>query len=403
MKLLKSTGTCRQGPTFSYPIPMQLKCSLTDPPFSTFESTYVQLFDRCGLEILVRVFNFNELYLNAQKGKVSALISYLLEEFFILIGFTFISSPDSLNADRSDKSALGSASPQALYKLVVPLLRCEVADVRDAAVNALGMINHDALKDIMEELVVYIREAVDRKQENMRRRRRRDALRLQLVRVLEKIAENGTFGVCTADEDDQIDILNERDTMSLHPTFVEYIEGAMQYLISETDKDNISILESCATLLTRDLKRNLFNLFATWCGLFSKPLGITSQIGQTPEEEKLQFSALQAMSALLCCGHVFYTPYLSDDGIIYKWLDMLLTSKDEKIYQLARDTVVLLLESNPDMGQLLEWVIDRCYTSTSREADACFLALASIFSARRPSEGRGLTHFQSYIDLDGYV
>uniref|UniRef100_A0A1A9ZKK7 Uncharacterized protein n=1 Tax=Glossina pallidipes TaxID=7398 RepID=A0A1A9ZKK7_GLOPL len=118
------------------------------------------------LEILVTVFNFNE-----------------------------FSSPDSLNADRSDKSALGSASPQALYKLVVPLLRCEVADVRDAAVNALGMINHDALKDIMEELVVYIREAVDRKQENMRRRRRRDALRLQLVRVLEKIAENGTFGV----------------------------------------------------------------------------------------------------------------------------------------------------------------------------------------------------------------
>lgn len=56
------------------------------------------------------------------------------------------SSPDSLNADRSDKSALGSATPQALYKLVVPLLRCEVADVRDAVVNGLGMINHDAMK-----------------------------------------------------------------------------------------------------------------------------------------------------------------------------------------------------------------------------------------------------------------
>lgn len=56
------------------------------------------------------------------------------------------SSPDSLNADRSDKSNAISPSPVALYKLVVPLLRCEVADVRDAAVNALGMINHDALK-----------------------------------------------------------------------------------------------------------------------------------------------------------------------------------------------------------------------------------------------------------------
>lgn len=58
----------------------------------------------------------------------------------------FSSSPDSLNADRSDKNTIGSASPLALYKLVVPLLRCEVVEIRDAAVNALGMINHDALK-----------------------------------------------------------------------------------------------------------------------------------------------------------------------------------------------------------------------------------------------------------------
>lgn len=53
-----------------------------------------------------------------------------------------------------------------------------------------------------------------------------------------------------------------------------------------------------------------------------------------------------------------------------------------QIYDLAKETVVLLLESNPDIGQLLEWVIDRCYTACPREADACFLALAVIFSAR---------------------
>lgn len=68
------------------------------------------------------------------------------------------SSPDSLNADRSDKSNAISPSPVALYKLVVPLLRCEVADVRDAAVNALGMINHDALKyDILLSLNLFDR------------------------------------------------------------------------------------------------------------------------------------------------------------------------------------------------------------------------------------------------------
>lgn len=50
-------------------------------------------------------------------------------------------------------------------------------------------------RDLMDELLNYIREAVDRKQENGRRRRRKDVLRLQLVRVLEKIAENKTFAV----------------------------------------------------------------------------------------------------------------------------------------------------------------------------------------------------------------
>lgn len=87
----------------------------------------------------------------------------------------------------------------------------------------------------MEELVVYIREAIDRKQENMRRRRRRDALRLQLVRVLEKIAENGTFGISSC--------VVDRDSMTLHPTFVEYIDGARLYLESEIEKDNANIRE----------------------------------------------------------------------------------------------------------------------------------------------------------------
>lgn len=90
-------------------------------------------------------------------------------------------------------------------------------------------------RDLMEELVVYIREAVDRKQENMRRRRRRDALRLQLVKVLKQIAENGTFGVSHC--------VLERDSMSLHPTFCDYIEGARLYLEAEVDKDNTSMRE----------------------------------------------------------------------------------------------------------------------------------------------------------------
>lgn len=44
--------------------------------------------------------------------------------------------------------------------------------------------------------------------------------------------------------------------------------------------------------------------------------------------------------------------------------------------------MILLLECNPDIGPLLDWVVDRCYTGTPAVADGCFLALATIFSAK---------------------
>ena len=53
-----------------------------------------------------------------------------------------------------------------------------------------------------------------------------------------------------------------------------------------------------------------------------------------------------------------------------------------QVYALAQETVVLLLEFNPDISPLLDWVVDRCYTGNAQVADGCFLALATIFSAR---------------------
>lgn len=89
--------------------------------------------------------------------------------------------------------------------------------------------------------MVYIREAVDKKQENVRRRRRRDALRLQLMRLFENIAENGTFGnsSCVLDKDSQ----------SLTSVLVEFIDGVRYYLENEPDKNSSSVrdltLSSC--------------------------------------------------------------------------------------------------------------------------------------------------------------
>jgi len=53
-----------------------------------------------------------------------------------------------------------------------------------------------------------------------------------------------------------------------------------------------------------------------------------------------------------------------------------------QIYQLAQETIVLLLEFNSDAQPLLEWVIDRCYTGPPEVADGCFNALAMVFNNR---------------------
>nr|XP_023011562.1 protein furry [Leptinotarsa decemlineata] len=304
------------------------------------------------------------------------------------------SSPDSFNTEKTDnKLTPTNISSISLYKLVVPHLRCEVTDIRDAAVYALGNINGSALRDLFDELTVYIREAIDKKQENVRRRRRRDALRLQIMRLLEYIAENGTFAISSC--------VLDRDSQSLIPILVEFIDGVRYYLENEPDKNSSSVrdltlhfcyfirkmiksfsLEGCRSLLKRDLRRNLFTLFTNWAGKYGIPNVKMTLEGDMANKKhiELQHASLQAMSSLLCCGLCFDS--LTEESAYYLWLDGLLNSTDEKVYSLAQETVILLLESNPDVSPLLDWVVDKCYTGTAVVADSCFMALATIFSAR---------------------
>lgn len=74
-------------------------------------------------------------------------------------------------------------------------------------------------------------------------------------------------------------------------------------------------MESCATLLSRDLKSNLFNLFASWGLPYTKPLGIGSYhaggTNNSIEEGKLQFGALMVENLFQTHfdGHYFYVSF----------------------------------------------------------------------------------------------
>ena len=76
-------------------------------------------------------------------------------------------------------------------------------------------------------------------------------------------------------------------------------------------------------------------LFSTWSGKYGTPVRQATVQDSEPGHKKctdLQFAALQAMSALLCCGPCFDAQGLSEDGPLYQWLDILMDSSEEKVF-----------------------------------------------------------------------
>ncbi|KAK7496521.1 hypothetical protein BaRGS_00012173, partial [Batillaria attramentaria] len=307
------------------------------------------------------------------------------------------SSPESATSDKSESRQSSTASN--LFRLLVPLMKCENSDMRDTVVNGMGYCNPAVFKELAEELLPFLKEAIDKKQDNLRRRRKRDVLRVQLAHIFQLLAENKVFG---QNEAGAIDM----ESGQLSPMFVDYIDGARQYLEGENDRDlpilqeirlhfscfvqhliNNTPMEYRKTLLSRDLRYSLFHLFANWSGHFSLTIGtLDRRLSKEETWSEQELSAVRAMSAVLCCGPVFDMNGFNDDGYIYHWLDTLLSSSDEKmrqkIYELAKETVYLLLDFNPDVQGLLDWVIDRCYTGHREVADGCFKALAAVFQTK---------------------
>ena len=152
---------------------------------------------------------------------------------------------------------------------------------------------------------------------------------------------------------------------------------------------------------------------------------LSSHCRRNTRASALSFNALQAMSALLCCGPVFHPTALDKDSTIYRWLKNMLSSGEPRVSEggfvfsfpwtpththellhtrlcmhmyahsyththththartqiqtLGRKTVQMLLENNTH-HTLLSWVIDHCYESKAECAQLCFHALSNTLA-----------------------
>ncbi|XP_053559954.1 protein furry homolog-like isoform X2 [Bombina bombina] len=307
---------------------------------------------------------------------------------------TLASTPDS--GYSIDSKIIGNPSPSSLFKHIVPMMRSESMEITESLVLGLGRTNPGAFRELIEELHPIIKEALDRRPENMKRRRRRDILRVQLVRIFELLADAGVISHSASGGLDN-------ETHSLNNTLLEYVDLTRQLLEAENEKDsdtlkdirchfsalvaniiqNVPVHQRRSIFPQQSLRHSLFMLFSHWAGPFSimfTPLDRYSD--RNMQINRHQYCALKAMSAVLCCGPVADNVGLSSDGYLYKWLDNILDSQDKKVHQLGCEAVMLLLELNPEQSNLMYWAVDRCYTGSKRVASGCFKAIASVFQNR---------------------
>ncbi|KAG8136817.1 hypothetical protein E2320_005373 [Naja naja] len=295
-----------------------------------------------------------------------------------------------------DNKAIGTPSVGVLLKQLVPLMRLESIEITESLVLGFGRTNALVFRELVEELHPLMKEALERRPENKKRRERRDLLRLQLLRIFELLADAGVIS-------DSTNGALERDTLALGALFLEYVDLTRMLLEAENDKE-VEILKDmrahfsamlanliqCVPVHHRrflfpqqSLRHHLFILFSQWAGPFSimfTPLDRYSD--RNHQITRYQYCALKAMSAVLCCGPVFDNVGLSPDGYLYKWLDNILACQDLRVHQLGCEVVVLLLELNPDQINLFNWAIDRCYTGSYQLASGCFKAIATVCGNR---------------------
>ncbi|XP_065816833.1 protein furry homolog isoform X1 [Labrus bergylta] len=296
-----------------------------------------------------------------------------------------------------DNKVIGSPSVAWLLKQLVPLMRAESIELTESLVLGFGRTNSLVFRELVEELHPLMKEALERRPENKKRRERRDLLRLQLLRIFELLADAGVIS-------DSTNGALERDTLALGALFLEYVDLTRMLLEAENDKDAeilkdirahfsamVANLIQCVPVHHRrflfpqqSLRHHLFILFSQWAGPFSimfTPLDRYSD--RNHQITRYQYCSLKAMSAVLCCGPVFDNVGLSPDGYLYKWLDNILACQDQRVHQLGCEVVILLLELNADQVNLFNWAVDRCYTGSYQLASGCFKAIATVCGSSR--------------------
>ncbi|KAL5246752.1 hypothetical protein ACHWQZ_G018834 [Mnemiopsis leidyi] len=281
-------------------------------------------------------------------------------------------------------------SAMELYKRVVILLKNDNVDVQEIAVTALGASNPDVFSILVNCVDEHLGDTLSRS-ETVRRRRRREHLRLQVSRVYELCADNGCFKKDSiGDMGDTIESIThyidhtksiceeEKDSTILTDLKFRFCEFIRKMIVSS---------DSCGELNFESLapvrRMELFRLFRQWCLNYD-----TESLSEKMEKTRiisknastLSTASLLAMCALLNAGSISENDLKHNNHEILIWVKHLIGSDDKYTHSLGCQVTEMLLLNNPEKPCIVNWVMNQCYIGTGMVPSGCFLALVRVLA-----------------------
>jgi hypothetical protein len=295
------------------------------------------------------------------------------------------------------------ASARSLFKYIIPLLSVGPASIRDAVVTALGSINVNIYRTLLEELQGAVSRCNDdararihqRTASSPRRNRRTDLLRTEITHVY-RLTSHFLKGSDVFQDDWILNnlVVYTKDLKLFLMDGEVQMDWEFQKLrrhycgLMEELFEGINRTKDPSRWMTFESRKSSFALMEDWCGyspnqnqirqredsmrqsmIDQQSLGERGTVTAAMEIEKrnLRTAALSAMAAL-CGGPVSITTESRanlqfDIRRMLSWIDTIFNTGSDRMNVIGRRALKNLIVHNKDFPYLLEHSITRCYVA----------------------------------------
>lgn len=322
---------------------------------------------------------------------------------------------------KTSKSSDKAITARVLFKYLIPLLSVSSASVREAVVLAIGSINKNIYRPLLEELSGQVARCNDeararlhqRTNSSPKRNRKMDLLRTELTHVYKLTShflkevdvcqdEWILNNLCVFTKDLKLFLMDGEVQMDWEfQKLRRHYCGLMEELV-----DGITRAKDPSRWMTFESRKSSFSLMEDWCGfspnqpqirqreenmrqsmIDQQSMGERQTVTAAMEIEKrnLRTAALSAMAAL-CAGPISVT---TESGALLQfdmrrmlmWIESIFNSGSDRLNLIGRRALKNLIICNQEYSYLLEVCIRMCYGATSSKVlESYFSVITEVLS-----------------------